>query len=135
MAKRKTKLFISGPMTGIEHYNVSEFNRYADMARMLGYRVVNPVEMARKIGIKKILSDKRALKKLISDELVAVKDCDAILLLDGWQKSKGALDELRVAIGAHLEVKIQHDIEMEYLDFERKPFMAKETERGKKKGV
>jgi len=122
---RKTKLFISGPMTGIPHYNVENFNRYAEMARKLGYRVVNPVEMARRIGIKKVLSDKKVFKKLIEAELEAIKDCDAILMLDWWQNSPGAKKELRVALGVRLDVKLQHDIEMEWLNFERVPFLSK----------
>ena len=125
MSKRKTKLFISGPMTGIEHYNCENFNRYAEMARKLGYRVVNPVEMAKKIGIKKVLSDKKVFKKLIEAELEALKTCDAILMLDWWQNSAGAKKELRVALGVGLDVKLQHDIEMEWLNFERVPFLSK----------
>ena len=112
-------------MTGIEDHNFKEFNCYAEMARKLGYRVVNPVEMARRIGIKKVLSDKKALKKLIEAELKAIKDCDAILMLDWWQNSVGAKKELRVALGVGLDVKLQHDIEMEWLNFERVPFFSK----------
>jgi hypothetical protein len=112
-------------MTGIPHYNVENFNRYAEMARKLGYRVVNPVEMARRIGIKKVLSDKKVFKKLIEAELEAIKDCDAILMLDWWQNSPGAKKELRVALGVRLDVKLQHDIEMEWLNFERVPFLSK----------
>ena len=125
MAKRKTKLFISGPMTGMPHYNAENFNRYAEMARKLGYRVVNPVEMAHKIGLSKVLSDKKTFQKLVEAELKAVKASDAILMLDWWQNSVGAKKELRVALGVGLDVKLQHDIEMEWLNFERVPFLSK----------
>jgi hypothetical protein len=125
MAKRKTKLFISGPMSGMPHYNIGNFNRYAEMARKLGYRVVNPVEMAQKIGIRKVLSDKKTFKKLIEAELKAVKSCDVILMLDWWQNSPGAQKELRVALGVGLDVKLQHDIEMEWLSHERVPFLSR----------
>jgi hypothetical protein len=133
MSKRKTKLFVSGPMTGIEHYNCENFCRYAEMARNLGYRVINPVEMARKIGIKKVLSDKRVLKRLINAELESIKTCDAILMLDWWQNSPGAKKELRVALGIGLEVKLQHDIEMEWLNHERAPFLHQEKMSKKRK--
>ena len=107
------------------HYNIGNFNRYAEMARKLGYRVVNPVEMAQKIGIRKVLSDKKTFKKLIEAELKAVKSCDVILMLDWWQNSPGAQKELRVALGVGLDVKLQHDIEMEWLSHERVPFLSR----------
>ena len=40
-------------------------------------------------------------------ELAAVKSCDAILLLCGWEKSEGARGELAVALANNLEIYTQ----------------------------
>jgi hypothetical protein len=51
------------------------------------------------------------LKEMILWDLKAVADCDAIFLLDGWQKSSGVKVELALAEFLNKEVLTQAYIE------------------------
>lgn len=84
-----TRLYISGPMSGIEGHNFPAFNAAAAQVRALGYDVVNPVD----INPDATLSWEECLR----NDLRALCDCDGIVLLQGWENSKGAHFELHVA--------------------------------------
>lgn len=90
------KLYISGPMSGIEGHNFPAFNAAAAKVRALGYDVVNPVD----INPDATLSWKQCLRK----DLRELCDCDGIVLLPGWERSEGANLELHVAHRLGLEV-------------------------------
>lgn len=85
------KLYISGPMTGYPDLNFPAFNKEALRLRMLGWEVINPVD---------INSDPSAdWCDCICDDIraVAAADCDGIALLPGWEKSPGAQIEVWTA--------------------------------------
>lgn len=89
------RVYLSGPMTGMPGLNFPAF--YAEAARLekLGYDVVNPAEINPDPGMD--------WNECMRRDLRALLDCDALALLDGWQKSKGA----------HLEMDVAHRIGME----------------------
>ena len=110
---RKKRIYIAGPMRGIEDNNYSafiyafdEFMKYPELRD--AWEVVNPVEIGEGFGSAgELADDPKLLKRLMELELAAVKSCDAILLLRGWEKSEGARGELRVAIDNQLEIYTQ----------------------------
>lgn len=83
------KLYISGPMTGLPGNNFNAFNTAAKVVRMLGHIPVNPVEINP--------DPDTSWAMCLRADLKALCDCDGIVLLPGWEKSKGAQLELHVA--------------------------------------
>lgn len=86
------RVYIAGPMTGIEALNFPAFHREAVYLRSQGHEVVNPAE---------INPDPTAKCVDCIKELVG---CDAVAMLPNWDKSKGA--RLEHYIANALEIKI-----------------------------
>jgi len=84
-------IYISGAMTGIKDLNYPEFNRVAKLMRDAGIEVFNPTEVKfDKTG----LTDEEVYEKYMEIDLRAIERSQAILMLKGWQHSKGAVREL-----------------------------------------
>jgi len=83
--------YLSGPMTGYPEYNYAAFNAAAARLRQLGMDVINPAETAG--GIKHL--DR---KTFMSIDIGYVEACDCVVVIDGWEKSRGALLEVQIAI-------------------------------------
>ena len=93
---RKT-IYISGPMTGLPEFNFPAFHAAAKRLRADGNEVRNPAEVGEEPGLQ--------WEDYMRKDLRLLCDCDAIYLLPGWEKSKGA----------HLELHIAHRLGMEVL--------------------
>jgi hypothetical protein len=83
------RLYLAGPMTGIKDLNFPAFHRAAASLRASGYEVVNPAE----INCDPTAGWAFCMRKDIA-ELVT---CEAIGLLPGWEKSRGAKLEHHIA--------------------------------------
>lgn len=94
-----SRIYLSGPMSGIEGYNYPEFNRHAAELRAQGWTVVNPAENFG--GASKHPDGRKAFMRLDIEHVLAV---DALAVLPGWQRSKGAC--LEVAIARELELPV-----------------------------
>lgn len=98
----RTRLYIAGPMTGVEDHNYPLFHRVQAELVAAGYVVFNP---ARNVPL--------AAEPRWSDYMrMAVKqvaDSDGIAILPGWQDSAGAT----------LEVKLANDLGIEHKGWER----------------
>lgn len=108
------KIYIAGPMRGIKHFNFPAFDRARDSLSM-AWNVVSPADLDREIGFdeKAFPEDydwidlKKAnfsLQDAIDRDLAAIKTCDAIYMLDGWQSSNGAKAEKALAEWLGLQV-------------------------------
>ena len=84
-----TRTYISGPMTGIEDFNRPAFAAEAARLRAEGVYVVNPAEN----GLPPGAPWEEHLRADIRDMM----DCNAIHMLPGWTKSKGAMLEYHIA--------------------------------------
>lgn len=89
-----TKIYISGPMTGIPGLNFPAFNEAAARLRGCGFEVVNPAEINP--------DGEKTWEACMRADIKALCDCDTIVVLPGWENSKGA----------HLEVHIAHRLGM-----------------------
>lgn len=100
----KLKIFISGPMTDIKEHNYSEFDRVERFLRGIGYEVVNPANFNREYdhgdieGWDWLSTHPEDLRECFEREWAAVRECDAIFLLNNWQNSRGARAELSEAL-------------------------------------
>lgn len=111
---RRRKIYIAGPMRGIPLYNFPEFDKAAENLFSQGWDPVNPAELDRKLGYypEEMLEDSDwnslpegfPLKEIVAKDIEALIECDAIYMLAGWEKSKGAKAEIAVAIWLGLEV-------------------------------
>lgn len=93
--------YLSGPISGIDNQNWDAFERAEFGIRALGHGVVNPLKVQ-----DGIVNWEEAMR---ADLIALLKDCDGIVLLDGWPTSKGAGLELTVALALGLPVYLWHD--------------------------
>lgn len=90
------RIYLSGPMTGIEDHNFPAFWRAAELLRTLGYEVVSPAEINAETG--------GHWHQYLRADIRALCDCDALALLPGWERSAGAHLELHVAHRLALQI-------------------------------
>ncbi|OCZ54352.1 hypothetical protein A7D23_06040 [Dehalobacter sp. TeCB1] len=75
-------------MTGIPEYNFPAFNQAADYLRRSGYEVINPAEFG-----DPLLSWEANMRRAIRGMMKA----DRVVVLEGWEKSRGARIEVELA--------------------------------------
>lgn len=97
------RVYLSGPMTSMPDLNFPAFNAEAHRLRAIGYEVVNPATLNPDPGA--------TWHECMRQDLKALLDCDAIALLDGWQKSAGAHLEMHVAHRIGMEILVAREIE------------------------
>lgn len=90
------RIYIAGPMTGFPELNFPSFHAAAARIREMGHDAVNPAEINPDKGM--------SWKDCMKTDIAALVTCDAIHLLDGWEKSKGATLEAHIAERLELEV-------------------------------
>ena len=120
------RIYISGKMTGMPDHNIPAFNAAAKRLREQGHFVINPAELSALFGTPEEIADSFAVlynahyrdnpilarqvgiaKSILDADLAAVRSCDAIYLLRGWEQSRGAKKELAEAIRCGLEVMLE----------------------------
>lgn len=106
------KLYLSGPMSGIQDFNAPEFQAAARHLRELGHDIVSPVEEDEADGIitTGMSGDLKDLPVTWADlisrdvKLIADGTFDGIIMLPNWTRSKGAKLELALALILGLSV-------------------------------
>lgn len=91
------KVYISGPMTGLPDHNKTEFARAERYWSDLGYQVVNPLQ-------NDYIYDKEGYIAVLAQDIKDMLACDIVAVLPDWQNSKGAVQEVAVAIANGLEI-------------------------------
>lgn len=92
-------IYISGPMTGLPDMNFPNF-QYAEMKLLNdGWKVESPTEH----GIVKGAT----WEDYMAACLIQIAQCDTMYMLRGWENSKGAREEYRLAELLGLEVYFQ----------------------------
>lgn len=90
--------YLSGPMSGLPEYNYPAFDRAAEKLRAKGYTVVTPTEVGSDLETK--LGAERfslSYQQYVNANIIALLDCNAIILLPGWSGSRGAKLEQYIA--------------------------------------
>ena len=90
------KAYIAGPMTGLPDFNFNAFFRAADKLRAYGIAVVNPAEINAGQSM-----DWHACMRADITELVK---CNTIVMLRGWEHSRGATLEYEIATRLGMDV-------------------------------
>lgn len=94
-----TTYYISGPMSGIADLNFPAFERCAKLMRRRGGCVFSPHEKGGEGE-----SGEKAWEKYLRADIEVMMKCNAIVLLDGWPKPRGAKLELSLALGLGFKV-------------------------------
>lgn len=105
------KFYVAGPMSGIKSFNYPLFDEVADVLREMGHEVISPSEMddaaTRKEAMASVdgtIVDGKCNGDTWGDflsrdvKLIADGEINAICLLPGWEKSRGARLEAFVAL-------------------------------------
>lgn len=100
------RVYISGPMSDIPHFNFPLFNEVAEQLREMGCEVTNPAEedspelqadaKVNETGEPKEGVWGECLSRDIADILTS--NYDSLVLLPGWATSRGAILEVTAAI-------------------------------------
>lgn len=122
------RIYISGPMTGVPDHNRPAFDAAAKCLREKGHFVINPAELSALFGSEEEIAkafayfykltnfdipngDEKLAEFVMQADLAAVRSCDAIYLLSGWETSRGAKKELAEAITHGLTIMQEGDRE------------------------
>lgn len=103
------KLYVAGPMRGIPNFNFPAFENAAVKLRVLGHEVFSPAEKdierfgdtvsASATGdLDDIKGSGFKLRETLLIDLAWIADnADAVVVLPGWEKSRGATAEVSLA--------------------------------------
>ena len=91
-----TRIYIAGPCTGYPDLNFPAFHAAAARLRAAGHHVENPAEINADPSAEWLDCMRADIARLVT--------CDAIHLLPGWSKSRGACLEHQIAVGLGLEI-------------------------------
>lgn len=93
------KIYISGQITGIEEQATKLFKDAELDLVLLGYEVVNPMELNH--------DHDKTWQNYMKHDIKAMMDCDEIYMLNNWIKSKGAIIEHNLAVNLGFNVMYQ----------------------------
>lgn len=113
--EKVTTAYIAGPMRGYPLFNFPAFDAARDKLMALGYEVISPADMDRAIGFDEHLADEldreptpEFLRDAMRRDIEAItKRADIVYMLDGWEKSTGALAEKAVAESVGIKIEYQ----------------------------
>lgn len=101
---QKPRCYVGGKMTGVPEYNFPAFFAASKFMEEQGYEAINPAKMDLHYGytLEKLenltpTEFQEFLKGAMKRDLDAIQGCDALVLLPGWESSKGARAEKAVA--------------------------------------
>jgi hypothetical protein len=99
---RVNRLYLAGPMTGIEDFNFPAFNKMAAELRARGYLVENPAEHG--------VVENAEWADYMAYDLTRLGLCGQVAVLPGWESSKGARLEVHIAHELGMSVVNAHDL-------------------------
>lgn len=106
------KIYLSGPITGIENLNKEAFEFFKQKFIKLDFEVVNPHDLFTKEEVEE--ANRKLLAKEITEEefwayfmkrdIAHLVTCDLVAVLPNWQNSKGARVETGIATDIYIPI-------------------------------
>lgn len=87
-----SKVYVSGPITGQLDNNRKAFNDTARALKAMGYKAINP------IALDKLTRKKMEWSDYLRRDIPHLLKCDGVVFLKGWETSRGARLEWRIAL-------------------------------------
>lgn len=88
--QKNKRIYISGPISGIPNYNREAFEQAESRLSYLGYVPVSPFRLG-------VTSRHKSWQDYMREDIKALMDVDCVLALPGYEQSKGATEEIRIA--------------------------------------
>lgn len=111
------KIYLAGPMRGIPQFNYPAFHRASSQLRQVGHHVFSPAErdierdgkdwgsLQKDGDLSAAQAQGFCLRTALGDDLAWIcSEAEAVALLPGWEKSKGATAERATAEALGLEI-------------------------------
>ena len=100
------KLYISGPVTGYEQGNKPAFDQAKETLKAAGHDPISPFDGETSEQTNETLTDKYGSLywKVLAKDIVMMAGAEGVVLLPGWERSKGARIEAYVALHAGLPI-------------------------------
>ena len=93
------KIYLAGPMSGIKDHNYPAFHAAAAALRARGLECINPAEVNPDMAVLGATATPEVLwRRCMVRDIPHLLTCNAIMLLPGWQNSRGARLEVLIAI-------------------------------------
>jgi hypothetical protein len=89
------RLYVAGPMTGYDNYNFDKFNTVTRELAWMGHEVYNPASSFN--GAQDLPYD-----LYLRHAVQMVTMVNGLVLLKGWEQSRGALTEVHVALSCNM---------------------------------
>ena len=99
----KIKTYISGPVTGKPDFNRPAFEAAEKWLWLNGYEPVNPLNVLP-------YDPQYKWEDYMRADLRAMLDCEGIMILPGWEDSKGAVCEVSVAVDLGMDIMYWEDV-------------------------
>lgn len=93
------RLYLAGPMSGLPEFNFPAFHARASALRLEGHTVLNPAELDGG-------DTSGTWAEYLRRDLALLLECEAVAVLPGWEKSRGA--NLEVHVARSLEMPVLH---------------------------
>jgi|SRR3981081_114925 len=106
------KYYIAGPMTGLPGFNFQAFDAVEARLRAAGVDAVNPAALDRRDYPGHDFSNNELpvdfdYNERLRIDLAEIQECTGVVLLPGWNYSKGAKIELAECLRLGLEIVIE----------------------------
>ena len=105
----KIKVYLAGPIRGMQNLNLDEFRFVASLLEAKGYTVTVPHDLFEGI-------DTSGFKQedYMAVCIPALKTHDVVCFLEGWKDSPGSKDEMEAAIDCAIKVVLAKNMFPEY---------------------
>lgn len=112
----KTKIYIAGPMTGLPEFNYPAFHEAEEWLRKFEYEPLNPARLESHIDLKVNLSGDELWAWYMRRAIEMLIQAEEICLLSGWNASKGARLEQRIAAALGMKQLVFRDNKLRELN-------------------
>lgn len=98
MSSTHPRVYIAGPITGIQNFNHKAFYSSGVELWHLGFLPVNPHNICRHILRSDFTTDEQHWQACLKADMPHIISAHYMLMLDGWQQSRGACFERQIAL-------------------------------------
>lgn len=105
----KIKVYLAGPIRGMQNLNLDEFRFVASLLEAKGYTVTVPHDLFEGIDTSTFKQE-----DYMAVCIPALKKHDCVCFLDGWKDSIGSKDEMEAAIDSAIKIVFAKNLLPEY---------------------